>query len=95
MNFNNLGPSNEYKINEIYNSSRFEWRIKFEEIISEEIKIINKMFKNDNLTEININLYYSKKQEKYILECNRLRGGGADIFVEMFEKLKKIFNDNN
>jgi hypothetical protein len=89
-----MGHCNEYKINEIYNSSRFEWIIYFEEIISSEIKIINKMFKKNNLTKININLFYNKK-EKYILQCNRLRGDGSDIFIEMFNKLKKIFNYNN
>ena len=89
-----MGRRNEYKINEIYNSSRFEWIINFEEIISSEIKMINKMFKQNNLTKININLFYNKK-EKYILQCNRLRGDGSDIFVEMFNKLKKIFNYNN
>jgi len=35
------------------------------------------------------------KKEKYILQCNRLRGDGSDIFIEMFNKLKKIFNYNN
>ena len=85
---------NEYKINEIYNSSQFEWIIQFNKIISEEEKKINEQFnfKIDDLTEININLFYNKK-EKYILQCTRLKGDGTDFYVKIIKQFFNYFND--
>ena len=91
-----FGKSNKYKITEIYNSSHFEWIIQFEKIISEEEKKRNELFnfKINNLTKININLFYNKK-EKYILQCKRLRGDDTDYYVKIIKQFFNYFNDNN